>query len=77
VMWAARHVVQGSQLTASSPKDTQVYPNRLEPHRCQLHKGLAARVLRDALRAADRGSRTHTARRPTPGYGGVPPAPAP
>ena len=25
---------------------------------------------------ADRGSRTHTARRPTSGYGGVPPAPA-
>ena len=30
----------------------------------------------DALRAADRGSRTYTARRPTSGYGGVPREPA-
>ena len=48
----------------------------LEPHRCQLSEEPTARVLRDALRAADCGSRTHTAKRPTPGCGRVPPAPA-
>ena len=53
-----------------------MYPNRLEPHRCQLSEEPTARVLRDALRAADCGSRTHTAKRPTPGCGRVPPAPA-
>ena len=49
---------------------------RLEPHCCLLCEEPTARVLSDALRAADRGSRTHTARRPTSRYGGVPPAPA-
>ena len=48
----------------------------LEPHRCLLREEPSARVLWDALRAADRGNRTHTARQPSSGYGGVPPAPA-
>ena len=37
----------------------------LEPHRCRLGEEPTARVLRDALRAADCGSRTHTVKRPT------------
>ena len=37
----------------------------LEPHRCLLREEPTARVLWHALRAAHRGSRTHTARRPT------------
>ena len=48
----------------------------LEPHRCLLREEPTTHVLWDALRAADCAGRTHTARRPTSGYGGVPPAPA-